>query len=340
VDFSRSQHDRSQSEAEAAAYWRGAPGRLPPPLPAARTLLGALARTCRFDAALAATAPVAAVTGVAWWGTGRFDALTLFFTMAAAFFLGLGAHMLSEGIDRQRAQAPQIRALLQAGHAGRSLPPPDLHVGEVKSMGYIALLISLLCTLWLGLLVGWPMVLFGGVSLLLTWSYAARPLRYVNWGYGLGESGLFIGLGLLPAVAAYYAQSGMLDAMTLWSGVPFAMLGSLILMAFNLLNDRRDWLIRKRTLAVGLGRGRTIDLSTVLLIGTFAFILLAAVVSDLPLRTMIALLGLPVATGAYAQLDREDLPAAQAMRLYTAAIHSTLATALLYCLALITDRFW
>lgn len=335
-----SQPDPASRPDAQAGFWGGASGRLPSPLPAARTLLGALTRTCRFDAALAAAAPVVAVTSAAWWQTGRFDPLVLSFTLAFSFALELGAHMLSEGIDRQRAQSRPAQALLASLQPDQPPPAPDLYVGEIKSMGYIALAISLVCSLWLGLLVGWPMLLFGAASLLLAWTYAAPPVRYANWGFGMGESGLFIGLGLLPAVAAYYAQLGTLDGAALWSGAPFAMLGSLILMTFNLLNDRRDWLIGKRTLAVALGRERAIDLSTVLLIGTFAFILLAAIVSGLPLRTMVALLGLPVATAAYAQLDREHLPPAQAMRLYSAAIHSTLATSLLYCLALITDKLW
>jgi 1,4-dihydroxy-2-naphthoate octaprenyltransferase len=319
---------------------RAAAGRFPSPLPAARTLLGAVGRTFRLDAALASAAPVAAVSAAAWWQTGRFDIPVFAFASAAAFAAALGTHMLSEGFDRQRAAAPAVQSALQSARVELAPPPPDLTVGEIKSMGYVALLISLLCSLWLGLLVGWPMVLFGGVSLVLAWAYSAPPLRYGMVGWGLGESGLFLALGLIPSVAGYYAQARTLDPLALWSGAPFALLLSLMLFAHNLLHVRRDWLIRKRTLAVSLGLGRAIDLSTVLVIGAFAFVLLAAIVSGLPLRTMVALLALPIATGAYAQLDREQLPPTQGMRLYTAAVHATLAAAVFYCLALLTDRLW
>jgi 1,4-dihydroxy-2-naphthoate octaprenyltransferase len=165
-------------------------------------------------------------------------------------------------------------------------------------------------------------------------------VRYGAWGFGLGESGLFLALGLIPAIGAYYGQTQTVDALALWSALPFALLVSLMGIAFNLVNARRDWLIRKRTLAVALGFGRAIDLTSVLLIAAFVTIIFTAIVSDLPLRTLVAVLALPIATGAYGQLDREQLPPAQGMRLYTAAIQCTLVAGLLYTLALFTDRLW
>lgn len=318
----------------------GYAGRTPPQRPA-QTLLAAFARTCRFDAALASVTPLVAVSTLAWWQTGRLNLAVLLFAVAGAYAAALGVQLLTEYQDRLRAAAPHVQSALRSvGQAESNGRGPDLHLGEIKSLGYIALLISLLCHLWLGLLVGWPMLLFGSLTLVLAWGYAAAPLRYANWGLGLGESGLFLALGLIPAVAGYYAQSGVLNPLALWSAVPFAMLGSLILIAHSLMLDRRDWLIRKRTLAVQMGRPHTIDFSAILLIGAFVFFLLAAIVTELPLRTMLALLGLPVATGAFAQLDREMLPPDQSARLYTAAIHATLAAALLYSLALLTDRLW
>ncbi len=328
--------DTLQRDTAVGGYAR----RLPPVRPA-RTLLEAFARTCRFDAALAAVTPLIAVTTVAWWQLGTVDIVVMLFALAAVYGTALGVQLLSEYQDRYRSAAPQVKSALRStGQAETGEPLPDLHLGEIKSLGYIAFLMSMLCYLWLGLLVGWPMLLFGGVSLFLAWGYAAAPLRYANWGFGLGESGLFLALGLVPAGAGYYAQTGAFDPLLLWSAIPFAMLGSFILVAHDLMSDRRDWLIRKRTLAVQMGRPRAIDFASILLIGAFVTIIMAAIITELPLRTMLALLALPVATGAFSQMDRELLPPAQSERLYTSAIHATLAASLLYTLALITVRLW
>ncbi len=330
----------AQSSAQSGARSLPGPlGRLPSLTPA-KTLLGAFSRTCRFDAALAAVTPVLAVTAMTWWISGRIDAPVAAFALAAAFMAALGFHLLAEGSDRSMAAAPHVQAALR--HAGGELPTRGAQLlnGQILSLGWLTLAISFVCSLWLGLLVGWPMIVFGAASLLLGAAYGAPPLRYGARGFGLGESGLLLALGLIPAIGAYYAQLGTIDARALLGALPFALLVSMMGVSFNLLNARRDWLIRKRTLAVVLGFGRAIDLTSVLLIAAFVTIIFSVVVDDLPLRTLVAVLALPIATSAYGRLDREQLPPAEGMRLYTAAIQCTLVTGLLYTLALLTDRLW
>jgi len=68
MDVTRTQVEQNPAP-DALAHERALEsyaGRMPPARPA-RTLLGAFARTCRFDAALAAVTPVIAVSTVAWW---------------------------------------------------------------------------------------------------------------------------------------------------------------------------------------------------------------------------------------------------------------------------------
>lgn len=343
MNFSRQPGDNNTGDLNAelapeakTGAWRGAPQETPPLAPA-RTLIGALGRTARFDAALAMASPVMAATAAAWWHQGSVDLLAALFMIGGAFFAALGVNLLIEYYDRLRAQDPQVQAALNFINGKSSARGAELYLGQVQSLAYIALMISFVCSLWMGLLMGWPLVLFSLASIALGIAYCAPPIRYGTRGFGIGESGLFIALGLLPALGSYYAQTGVIDALALWSGVPFAMFGSLIGVTGNLFNYRRDWLIRKRTLAVTLGPARALDLSTVLLIGAFVFILFASVVSTLPLRTMVALLALPIATGAYSRIDREQLPPAEGLRLYTSSIHATLAAILFYVLALYTD---
>lgn len=350
MEFSRQSGDNNSADLKTdlstdlgadtkSGAWRGAPGRIPP-VPPAQTLIGALGRTARFDAALAMATPVVATTAAAWWQSGSLNTFAAIFMMAGAFFAALGINLLIEYHDRVRSLEPQVQAALQFINGKPAPHGADLLLGQIQSLAYIALLISFVCSLWMGLLIGWPLVLFSVATIALGITYCAGPIRYGTRGFGLGESGLFIALGLLPALGSYYAQVGTIDALALWSGVPFALLISLIGIAGNLFNYRRDWLIRKRTLAVVLGPARALDLTTVLLIGAFVFILFASVVSSLPLRTMVALLALPIATGAYSRIDREQLPPAEGLRLFTASIHCTLAAALLYILALITDHMF
>ncbi len=307
----------------------------------AQTQLSALGRICRLDVALAMTTPTAIAACVVWWQSGQIDWLALAFTLTAAYATALGVHLLSEYYDLVQSRSVDAKLIQTSPYTGFGLLIQNaLDAGLVVSLGYLMLTLALLCTAWLVFLVGWPMLLFLGVALLLGLTYAVPPIRYSARGWGLGEAGLFLALGVLPALASFYVQARAFDPIYTWSGLPFAMLIGLVAVNGGLIHYRRDWLMRKKTLAVMLGPAHALDLSTVLVILPFVLILLAAVITDLPLRTMIALAGLPVAFGAYASMNREDLSIAMGNRLYGVAGQATLATALLYCLALITDRLW
>lgn len=315
------------------------------PVPA-RTRIGAYLRVVRLDMALALSLPALCSACIAWWQTGTFHPGVFTFTLVSTFATALGAHLLSAYHDgeltalaEQRPAAHGMagtRAAAPAGLLPREHVSPDI----VHSLGYLALSLAGVCALWAGLLAGWPTVLFLAISIALAAGYAVPPVRFGARGWGLGEAGLLLGLGFLPALAGYYGQAGTLDRPVTWSALPFSLLGAAILLNHSLLYHRRDWLIRKRTLAVSLGPARAIDLGLLLVIGAFVLILLGASIAALPLRAIVALVALPIAAGAYSRLDRDDLTLAQCMGLHSAAVNATLAAALLFCLALLTDHLW
>jgi 1,4-dihydroxy-2-naphthoate octaprenyltransferase len=315
----------------------------------ARTLIGAYLRAARLDAALALSLPAACSAVAVWWQTGTLRPGVLIFTLVSVLFVALGAHLLSAFYDGEAAAtaaAAEKRAAygvgsahgptIAAGNPSQEHASPDL----VHSLAYLLLSLAGVCALWAGLLAGWPIVLFQAAAITLVVGYAVPPVRYGARGWGLGEAGLFLALGVLPALASFYGQAGTLDTLVTWSALPFALLGAAIVLNHSLLHYRRDWLIRKRTLAVSLGPARAIDLGALLVIGAFVAILLGASIAELPLRAIIALAALPIAAGPYSRLDRDELTLPQGMALYSATINATLATALLFCLALITQRIW
>jgi 1,4-dihydroxy-2-naphthoate octaprenyltransferase len=313
--------------------------------PAASAPFRAFVRVCRFDVALAMTAPTAVAACVVWWLFGQIDWLVFAFTLAAAYSIALGIHLLSGYYDLVQSRSVDVRLIQSSPLTGFGLLlQRELDPGLVVSLGYLMLILAALCMSWLVFLVGWPMLLFLGVALLLGWTCVAPPIRFSARGWGLGEAGLFLALGVLPALASFYAQSHTFDPIYTWSGLPFTMLTGLIVFNGGLIHYRRDWLMRKKTLVVMLGPAHALDLSTVLVILPFVLILFAAVVTNLPLRTMIALAGLPVAFGAYSTIERENLTTTMGEtmgdRLYRVVSQATLAAAFLYCLALVTDRLW
>jgi 1,4-dihydroxy-2-naphthoate polyprenyltransferase len=222
------------------------------------------------------------------------------------------------------------------GVLGRGLVESEL----APNLGLILLAISAVCGLWLPVLAGWPPLFFAGLSVLLVYFYANPPLQYGRRGWGLGEAGLFVGYGVLQTLNSYYVQSQSISWRVLLICIPLSLLCVLVQHNYNLLFERRDWLLRKRTLAVSLGPVRALDVSALLTVVVHVSIVAIVSFAQLPFSTLLTLVALPVALGAFASIDRERLAMEDLFQVYKAGVNATLWTGILFCLALITATVW
>jgi 1,4-dihydroxy-2-naphthoate octaprenyltransferase len=192
--------------------------------------------------------------------------------------------------------------------------------------------------MWLTMLSGWPMLFFCGLSCMVVFAGIAVPYRFGSRAWGVGEAGMLVGLGILPVLGSFYAQSQMLTWLAFLVSIPCSLLVTLVLFDYNAVNYRRDWLIHKRTLAVNLGLTRSRDFGAVLTILAYVSILLIVSLTDLPLLALVGLAPLPVALGVFARLQRESLTSADFIDLYRTAINVSVWTGLLFAVALVTDK--
>jgi 1,4-dihydroxy-2-naphthoate polyprenyltransferase len=306
-----------------------------------RTLFDVLARLTRLSTAIALTLPVICGAALAWWESGQLSGIRLALNLAATLTLALGVNALSEYRDYRRAQ--QAHATDEAAPliTGYGLLVRGLLHGDIAlNLGHILLAISALCGLWLPILAGWPPLFFAGLSVLLVYFYANPPLSYGTRGWGVGELGLFLGFGLLQVLNSYYVQSQSLSWLALLISLPLGLLGVLLYHNYNLLFERRDWQIRKRTLAVQLGLRRGLDLSALLVVSVHIAIVAIVTLAQLPFSTLVTLAGLPIALGVFSRLDRERLTTEDLFEVYKSGTNAALWTGLLFCLALVTATLW
>ncbi len=301
-----------------------------------RTVFDVLARLTRLPAASALTLPVLCGAALGWWSSGQLNPLLLGLNFVAILSLALGIHALYEYRDYRRAVAAHATdnndpVVTGYGLLVRGLIDPSIAL----NLGHILLAISALCGLWLPILAGWPAFAFAGFSILLIYFYANPPIRYVNLGWGIGELGLFVGFGLLQTINSYYVQTQTITWEVIVVSLPLGLLTTLLFHNYNLLFERRDWLIRKRTLAVELGPLRALDLSALLFIMVHIAIVAIVSLARLPFSTLATLITLPVALGAFARIDRERLAIEDLYQIYKTGLHATLWTGLLFCLALV-----
>src|SRR5437773_483836 len=119
-----------------------------------------------------------------WWQFGLFQSLAFVFQISSVLTLALGMNALYEYCDYKHAHKAASAGEITLPCAAQKAPQPvllheprttgyGLMVGQLLSpeialaLGYWMLMISVLCSLWLTLLVGWPVLFFSGLSLVL-----------------------------------------------------------------------------------------------------------------------------------------------------------------------------
>lgn len=163
----------------------------------------------------------------------------------------------------------------------------------VTRAAWAAFAVAVAAGVWLTFIAGWVVVAIGLVSIVAAVGYVGGPRPY---GYmGLGEVFVFVFFGLVATVGARYVhdRTAPLEAWLL--AIPIGLLAAAILVVNNVRDINTDTATGKRTLAVILGRERTIKLFGILVLETFLLIGLFAVAGWTPAWTAVALLALPMA---------------------------------------------
>jgi len=166
------------------------------------------------------------------------------------------------------------------------LPPRAVLWGGVILFAFAGLLgISLV------LAAGWPILAVGILSVLAGYAYTGGP---VPIGYiGLGDLLVFIFMGPVIVLGAYYVQARALAAAPLWASLPVAALVTAILVVNNLRDIEDDRRKGKRTLATLIGpRGTRLEYA-LLAAGAYATVAAGVVARALPPAALVTFLTIP-----------------------------------------------
>jgi 1,4-dihydroxy-2-naphthoate octaprenyltransferase len=307
-------------------------------VPRPRTTLALLAVCVRFASTPSFTIPALCGAVLAWWRYGSLNWPVMGFALAASAIMGWAASAMAEYADYSRSRNHDLRAAEGPRWTAFRLMRRGFVAPEaVLGLSYVLWTIWLACSLWLTFLVGWPVAVFHGFSALILFAITWLPAHIGTRGWGLTELGVFIAYGVLPLVGGYYFQGRTLSWLPLAVSVPCALFALLLHFNYNFIHARRDWLMRKRTLAVNLGAARSVDAGILITVLAYVSHLLVVSLTGLPLLSLIGLASLPVALGVYAQIDRAYLTTEDCINLYRSAAHAGLLTGLLFIAALIID---
>ncbi len=139
---------------------------------------------------------------------------------------------------------------------------------------------------------GWPLLLIGAFGLVMGWGYTAPPLQYKYRALGLPL--VFLLMGPLMVVGAYYAVTGQWSWQAAVASVPIGLLVTAILHGNEWRDIGEDARAGIRTLSISAGRSVAHWIYVVLLVGAYVTLALGVAFDLLPRLSLLAVLSMPL----------------------------------------------
>ena len=155
---------------------------------------------------------------------------------------------------------------------------------------------------------------------------------------GIGELGILLGCGVVQTTGNYYIQTETISLPVLWLGIPLGLMCTLVLFSRTLIRQRRNWMIRKRTLAVTLGEQRSVYFCILLMIAAYASLILVVSLTPLTLWLLFGLATLAVALRRFKETENIVRTPDDCLYLHRLMIKMLLYTGLLMLLIIVIDR--
>jgi 1,4-dihydroxy-2-naphthoate polyprenyltransferase len=257
-------------------------------------------RATRPYSLTASVTPVVAGTAAAA-RDGHFDPLIFLAALGGAVAIQAGTNMVNDyydfarGVDTGASIGPG--GLIQHGL---------LAARAVLAGGLALFAVGSALGLWLVAVAGWPVLVAGILSVLAGYAYTGGPLPL---GYiGLGDLVVFIFMGPVIVLGAYFVQVRALGAGAWWVSLPMAALVTAVLVVNNLRDLDADGRSGKRTFATLIGERATRAEYIALVAAAYAAIAAAVVFRGLPPLALAGLLTAPAAAALCRRVGRDADP--------------------------------
>ena len=288
------------------------------PAPVPHRPLGVWWRAVRPFSFTASVTPVLVGSGVAYHD-GLFDLVRFGVTLVASVAIHAATNLINDYYDHLRgvdtAESIGPSGVIQQG----LLAPRAVLLGGLTLFALGGLL-----GLWLVAVVGWPILAIGAASVLAGYAYTGGPLPL---GYiGLGDLTVFLFMGVVIVVGAYYVQAGTVSAAAVCASLPVAALVAAILVVNNLRDIEDDRAKGKRTLATFIGARATRLEVLFLLALAYLSVLAGVALRVLPPYTLIVFLTLRQAAAIWrvVRADSDALTLSRGGVRGTARLHQQL----------------
>ena len=275
-------------------------------------------------------APVALGAAAAWYLTSRFNALNFLLALVGSISLHLAANAIDDVYDHVNGvDSVSDKTFPREFPGWKPLTRGMISLkGGFEASG-ILYGFSLVVGLYLSLTVGWFALGIAIPGILLSYFYAAPPVKLDYRGLGMGELAIFLSFGPIPCLGTYYVLTGGLSLIPLILSIPTGLLTTSVLLSHDKIFFDAYSEAGKRSLAVVLGRNLTNKLIFALGLVAYLLVFLFILLGYAPVYAAAVLLTIPLFVGAVDLSGRDASPPEHARRTMRAFVQSVTFTLLL-----------
>jgi 1,4-dihydroxy-2-naphthoate octaprenyltransferase len=247
-----------------------------------RTWLMAL-RPVSFTASV-----IPVLVGTAIAAQDEFHPVLFVLALAGSVAIHAGTNLVNDYFDHVKGTDGDD-ALGPSGVIQRGM----LSARAVLAGGIVAFAIGAVIGIAITLMTGWPVLALGVASVLAGYFYTASPFSLAY--RGLGEVVVFVFMGPVIVLGAYYVQTESWSWEAFAASVPIGLLVAAILHANNVRDIDNDRLHHKWTLAALAGRPLADYEYMALTLGGYAVVVAMTAAGAAPWPVLVTLLTLPLA---------------------------------------------
>ena len=207
--------------------------------------------------------------------------------LVAAVLLQVGTNVINEVYDVRKGIDS-----ITSPRASQALVTGRVTERDAFRLAYAAFAVCAVLGLVLVAVRGWPLLLIGAFGLVMGWGYTAPPLQYKYRALGLPL--VFLLMGPLMVVGAYFAVTGQWSWQAAVASVPIGLLVTAILHGNEWRDIGEDARAGIRTISISAGRSVAHWIYVVLLVGAYVTLALGVAFDLLPRLSLLAVLSMPL----------------------------------------------
>ncbi|HLF24699.1 MAG TPA: LLM class flavin-dependent oxidoreductase [Anaerolineae bacterium] len=291
--------------------------------------LGAWFEIARPFSLTASTVPVAAAGALALFD-GKLSLPLFLAALIGAVLLHLGTNITNEIYDVRHG----IDTITSPG-ASHALLKGRVKEREAFMLVGASFALAIMIGVSLILVRGWPVAVLGAIGLLGGFGYSAPPLQYKY--RALGIPLVFVLMGPVMVIGAYYVITGEFNAQALIVSLPVGLLVAAILQGNEWRDVSDDARFGIGTLSTLLGRRAAHVGYVSLVVGAYLTLAVGVLIEFLPTSSLLAMLSLPLLVRAIRASELGALGQQRAIAkldLETAQLHAAFGLLLILGLAL------